>query len=339
MIVDGKNLADWQGEELIFLICQPRSGSTLLQRMLGEHADILVLPEPWVMLHPLYARRREGIETEYDHSLALMALDDYLRRIDADGDALFDEAVKAWAWCHYRAALADSGKTLFLDKTPRYYFVAEDLQRLFPRARFIFLLRNPLAVLRSLLNTWVKDDWAAFSNFRHDLLTAPAKLLAAAQSDSQYQCVLHYETLVSDPEGTLKRLCAELSLDFQLDMLRYRGSEKLTGGFGDPVTVNAHDRPVGDYADQWRDLAADPQRRHLAHAYLDQLGDALLHELGYPPDKLRTALGSRRVDTRKVIPWERVIDPRFTGVEKRKSKASLIWRILRGRPLPQQDGI
>jgi len=338
MIVDGKNLADWQGEELIFLICQPRSGSTLLQRMLGEHADILVLPEPWVMLHPLYARRREGIETEYDHSLALMALDDYLRRIDTDGDALFDEAVKAWAWCHYRAALADSGKTLFLDKTPRYYFIAEDLQRLFPRARFIYLLRNPLAVLRSLLNTWIQGNWVVFSNFHHDLVTAPGKLLAAAARGESRRCLLHYESLVAEPEATLKRLCDELALEFQPGMLRYRGSEKLAGGFGDPVTVDAHDRPVGDYAEQWRDLAGDPQRRHIAHAYLDALGDPLLQQLGYDPEALRAALGKPPRIRGDIIPWERLIDPGFTGIQPKRSKLRLVWRVLRGRPLPQQDG-
>ncbi len=338
MSVDGRQLGEWRGEELIFLICQPRSGSTLLQRMLGEHADIMVLPEPWVMLHPLYARRIAGIETEYDHALALMAMNDYLRRVGADGDRLFDEAVKGWAWRYYQAALAGARKRLFLDKTPRYYFIAEDLQRLFPQARFVYLLRNPLGVLRSLLNTWIKGDWAAFSNFRHDLLVAPGRLLAAAGRGSRYQCLLHYEELVAEPEATLRRLCAELALEYQSGMLQYGGGEQLAGGFGDPVTINAHDRPVSDYAERWRELADDPQCRHLAHAYLDQLGDGLIRALGYDPEALRAALGSTQVDARTVIPWERLIDPGFGGIQRKKSKASLIWRILRGRPLPQQDG-
>ena len=38
------------GDNLIFIISQPRSGSTLLQRMLSGHADIKSAAETWLML-------------------------------------------------------------------------------------------------------------------------------------------------------------------------------------------------------------------------------------------------------------------------------------------------
>lgn len=34
---------------LIFLISAPRSGSTLLQRMLGSHSKIMIHPEPHIL--------------------------------------------------------------------------------------------------------------------------------------------------------------------------------------------------------------------------------------------------------------------------------------------------
>ena len=48
---------EYLGENLIFIISQPRSGSTLLQRMLSGNKDIKTSAETWLMLHPLYAVR------------------------------------------------------------------------------------------------------------------------------------------------------------------------------------------------------------------------------------------------------------------------------------------
>ncbi|MBI4530372.1 MAG: sulfotransferase, partial [Candidatus Latescibacteria bacterium] len=68
-----------QGEHLIFLISQPRAGSTLLQRILGGHPDIHTVPEPWLMLHPLYALRSDGYQTEYAVDVAHTSLREFLR--------------------------------------------------------------------------------------------------------------------------------------------------------------------------------------------------------------------------------------------------------------------
>jgi hypothetical protein len=52
------------GKNLIFLISQPRAGSTLTQAILGSHRDIYTLSEPWLMLHPIYALRPEDYQGE-----------------------------------------------------------------------------------------------------------------------------------------------------------------------------------------------------------------------------------------------------------------------------------
>jgi len=52
------------GKNLIFLISQPRSGSTLLQRVTGSHSEIQTESEPRIMLHPRYALKHEGLTME-----------------------------------------------------------------------------------------------------------------------------------------------------------------------------------------------------------------------------------------------------------------------------------
>jgi len=61
----------------------------------------------------------------------------------------------------YNRALEVAGKRFFLDKTPRYYFIIPELKNVFPEAKFIILLRNPLAVLSSILNTWFQNNLQA----------------------------------------------------------------------------------------------------------------------------------------------------------------------------------
>ncbi|MFV1990599.1 MAG: sulfotransferase, partial [Acidimicrobiales bacterium] len=44
-----------------FLLSLPRSGSTLLQRLLGAHSMVATVAEPWLLIPPLYALRDEGV--------------------------------------------------------------------------------------------------------------------------------------------------------------------------------------------------------------------------------------------------------------------------------------
>ena len=66
------------GEDLIFIISQPRSGSTLLQRILAGHPEIQTSAETWLLLHPTYAFRTSGIDTDYDSRFAAQGVEEFL---------------------------------------------------------------------------------------------------------------------------------------------------------------------------------------------------------------------------------------------------------------------
>lgn len=282
---------DDQGGNLIFLISLPRSGSTLLQRILGGHPDIATLAEPWVMLHPLYALKRAGIETEYDAVLAREALDDFLGQIDG-GETAYVEGVRRFAGDLYARALARQGKRLFLDKTPRYYRIIPELRQVFPRAKFIILLRNPLAALASTLRTWFEDDPERLSGTTNhrDLLDGPALLLAGQEALGDDAIVVRYEELVSEPDRIVADLCAHLGLTFHPAMLDYGRSPAPPGRFGDQVGVPRHSSPTAEHRDKWVGYLADPARQSCALDYLDQLGEGTLAALGYDGSELRNAL-------------------------------------------------
>ena len=69
---------DEHGSNLIFLISQPGPEASMLQRLLSRHPSVYSVPESWIMLHPLYALKRRGLETEFDAHRARSALDSFL---------------------------------------------------------------------------------------------------------------------------------------------------------------------------------------------------------------------------------------------------------------------
>jgi glycosyltransferase involved in cell wall biosynthesis/Tfp pilus assembly protein PilF/protein-L-isoaspartate O-methyltransferase len=292
------------GENLIFAISQPRAGSTLLQRILAGHRDVFATAEPWIMLHPLYALKERGLTTEYDAGHAREALKDFCESLDGGEDA-YVQAVRGMGAALYNNALQLAGKRCFLDKTPRYYFVTEELRRTFPQAKFIVLLRNPLAVLASILDTWVKQDWSRLDVSKVDLVQAPALLARALDQFGNQAIIVRYEELVSEPERIVRGLCEYLELAYDPALLEYGNSAKPKGRMGDPVGIHRHSRPVGESLDKWKTTLASPRERLFAEAYLASLDDAVLTRLGYPKAGLLAALRSVPFGPGNVQPeWE-----------------------------------
>ena len=101
---------NYQGENLIFIISQPRSGSTLLQRLLAGHPDIQTSAETWLLLHPVYAFKNAGIETEFDSKLAAQGVTEFLTNY-SDGMEVYNDAIRQWANVIYSNVLNKNNKT------------------------------------------------------------------------------------------------------------------------------------------------------------------------------------------------------------------------------------
>ncbi|MBI5561770.1 MAG: sulfotransferase [Deltaproteobacteria bacterium] len=276
------------GENLIFLISQPRAGSTFFQLLLAGHHDIATTSEPWIALHPLYALREHGIKTVYNHDLSREALKDFLSQSGATEES-YRRAVAGLLLSLYGQAAASKGRRFFLDKTPRYYFIVEELIRLFPGAKFLILIRNPLAVLNSLFNKWVGTNYALLGEFRHDLVEAPRLLAGAVRANPGRCLMVKYEDLAADARGTLGTVCAHLGIAFEEVMLDYAGRVDPSWRFGDGIGARGTDRPRGE-PDGWRKGLAAPQSRLLARSYLKELGPELVTEMGYDFNDMEAAL-------------------------------------------------
>lgn len=302
-------MSDFSSANLIYLISQPRSGSTMLQRILAGQGQIHTTAQPWLMLHPLYALRAQGHEAEYNAQLALQALQDFCATLP-EGENHYDEALRRMTLYLYETATRAAGKTYFLDKTPRYYLILPELARLMPRARFILLYRNPLAVLHSLLEVSVKGRWILLGRLKNDLLRAPRLMTEAVDLLGERALVVHYETLVTEPVAQIAAIGDWLGLPTQPDMLRYGSKPPPPGVMGDPLTVHQYDAPSTDRLDSWLQLGEQAQTRHFAEKYLADLGPQLVHQLGYDYTGLQRRLAAVPCRSGKVsLTWDQLFEP------------------------------
>ncbi len=293
------------GDNLIFIISQPRSGSTLLQRILSGHPDIGASAEPWFLIHQAYARTHIGITTDYSADWSALGINEFVRHY-TDGDAVYDDAVRAFAKTLYGNVMQRQGVTRFIDKTPRYVMIVPDLIRWFPQAKFIFLKRNPLSVLASIVNTQIQNDLTTLERFNPELLEGPEAILRGIEALGDRAIEVSYEDFVTDPDADLQTICAALGIDYHPDLADYGDSPELKGFMQDRTGVTRHSRPEKTRAHGWKQMLRDPQQLEFARGYLAHLDADVVNRLSYDYDELVDAVreASRRHPAKgNILSW------------------------------------
>ena len=305
----------------IFLLSLPRSGSTLVQRILAADPAVATASEPWLLLPLLYALRERGVIADYGHHLAAMALNDFCRGLPGGVDRYLAE-VRELALRLYRAA-AGPEADLLLDKTPRYHLVVDELFRVFPDARFVFLWRNPLAVVGSLMESISGGRWNLY-RMRIDLFDGVANLARAHAVHGAAACSLRYEDLVTDPVREVARLRSFLGLRDDPGVLERFSDVTLRGRLGDTTGVRQYSRVSAASVEKWKATLNNPIRKAWARRYLTWIGADRLERMGYNLGDLSKQLEQVPPTLRRVASdvgraaYGNIVWPRLT---KRRSAA------------------
>lgn len=271
-----------------FLLSLPRSGSTLLQRLLGAHSRVATVAEPWLLLPPLYALREDGVYAEYGHKVASRAVQGSFTHLP-DGRRDYLDAVSTMARVVY-GRMSPPTAEIFLDKTPRYGLVIEELLSTFPESPFILLYRNPLAVVASMISTFHQGSWKIHVH-KPDLYLLAERLLEAQRRHQHAFTVVRYEDLVDDPQTTLTRVLGALGLEWEPHILEGAfGSVNVQGAVGDPTGVQAYDKLSAEPLTKWKSDLASPVRQAWAKRYVLWLGRDRLEMMGYDYDEILNQL-------------------------------------------------
>jgi hypothetical protein len=269
--------------EPIFILSLPRSGSTLLQRLLLVRDECATLGEPSLLLRFLGDRSKIARYTSYRDRNVEMSMQDMRAEWDGFDDA-YSKGVRNLILDIYEHLA--SGRRYFIDKTPRYTLIADEIFNVFPDAKFLILWRHPLAVAASITSTFFKDVWQ-FDDFILDLTVGLDRLFEFSQTHADRVCAIRYEDLVSHQEETLVKVGQYLDLNGLEAVVRESLPQGNGGRLGDPTGVKKYQKLSADSCDQWLQNYSNWYRINWAKEYFQDPRAHWLNELGYTlPDEI-----------------------------------------------------
>lgn len=199
--------SDAPADAPIFIIGMPRTGTTLVDRILSSHLEVESAGELQAM--PLAVKKAAGTRTPTVLDPETVAL---ATRADmgAIGRDFLNRA------CHHRR---EPGKR-FIDKFPGNAFYAGFIAQALPHARIVCLRRNPMdTVLANLRNLFAVSS--RYYDYSYDLLDIAAYFARFDRLIARWRDVLpgrmievRYEDLVADQEGETRRMLAHCGLEW-----------------------------------------------------------------------------------------------------------------------------
>lgn len=221
-----------------FIVAASRSGTTMLRLMLNAHSAIAVPHEMkyfgiHVPQHLLAQwQRPELTRSAFEriikqwiqsraHAFEEMGVETARRAaLDAPTNFRAPFQIVMDRWARYY------GKKRWGEKTPDNIFYVDIIAEMFPEARFIFLVRDPRAVVRSMnAIEFFSDDTVINAYNWREMVTQGFRRLTSSTRPEQ-RLMVHYEMLVKEPERTLGQVCAFLGEAFEPAMLNFHESAR-----------------------------------------------------------------------------------------------------------------
>jgi tetratricopeptide (TPR) repeat protein len=197
----------------IFVIGMPRSGTTLLERILSSHSRVLSL----------------GELQEFPRALKQLAGTRSPVVLDAETIAAAARQDMAALGSSYTSMLGDrvpTGKN-FIDKLPLNFFCVGFIMAALPAAKVICLRRNPLDTILSNYRQLFALNFSYY-NYHYDLADTARffvefdRLMTFWQSQYRERFFqLHYESLVEEPEPSIREVLKYLQLDWEPGCLEF----------------------------------------------------------------------------------------------------------------------
>lgn len=278
----------------IFIFCLVRSGSTLLQRVLMSHSKISSTAEPHFLLPLIYANRKEGTITNYSHLAAQQGLWDTINSLPG-GQAEFDSYIKDFSLKIY-SSLSEEESEYFLDKTPRYFSIIQDIERIFPNGKFIFLFRNPIQIYASILETFGSKRFKGIQSFYGNLSKGFELLSERRQNMKAESISINYESLVENPQKNIQRLLNYLNLDYEENLMSRFSQQKLEGKSKDPTGIKKYSTIQTSSMEKWKLIFNTSFRKRILTNYIKSLSHESLEIQGYEKQKILKEI--KQIDTR-----------------------------------------
>lgn len=249
---DGEEQAQ---DTTVFVVGLPRTGTTLLERMLARHTRTVSAGElPY-----------------FGGSLAIASN----RRLaagkarDMIGASLqIDFAALGRSYLQGARQAVDHAEGVVIDKMPINFMYCGLIRKALPNARIIHLVRDPMdacyAVYKTLFTaayhySYDLQELAAYYATYHRLMQHWRDVMPGGLLD------VRYEDLVTDTERQMQRVLAWCGLDWEPGVLEFAGDQRPSSTAS---AAQVRDRVHGDSIGKWRryETGLEPLRRYLVDA-------------------------------------------------------------------------
>lgn len=242
----------------VFIIGTPRSGTTLMAKILGRHSR-LFMPGETHFMDDIYSHRKElgaiGENTTklkiaeklFDHYERYYELEDQKRisgmfKNPSELAGIFSEATSYGdAFDRFmKVQMRALGKSRWGNNAPRDLFNITDIISIFPSSKFIVCVRDIRGFLLSYKSKWKIVEGEQYvsrmKRLYHPVVTSLLWKSSMKQVNSLDQLIetsdfniVHYENLVSDPENTVRKICIGIGEQYEPSMIEVDTHNSSTG--------------------------------------------------------------------------------------------------------------
>lgn len=259
----------------IFIISLPRSGSTLLQRLMMGHSLIGSCGEPWLALPLMTILKDEAMVANYGHRSAVRSIQAYLHGTSGAKDVFYKASRKFLLEMY--TARSEEDVEYFVDKTPRYFRILAELREMFPGTTFVFLIRSPLSVFGSILN-FIEGDLKYLPMWWNDWNEGHRSIAEWIDSDDNTLTV-RYEELIANPREVVSQVTEAFDLKFEEDQLEALSARQLDRG--DPTGMALYSSVDMAPLKSWQAAINSITKKSAAIKWLSQLPDGVWRPFGY----------------------------------------------------------
>lgn len=249
----GIPLHNYENYHPFFIIGSGRSGNTLLRRILNNHSALFIPPETYELGRSIRQSLKYPIMSWMDlvsliysnfqfnaefETFGLNNLTELYHRVAGVHKAQRSVAYIINAFYDYYREMHDIESNRWGDKTPLNTLSIPEIYSVFPNAKFVHIIRDPVDCVASFLKTGIFDD-IPLATFRWKQSQEAAIQFGKTYPDQYIQ--LTYENLVRTPEFTVKRACGFLNVNYHHNLLSIIDTSQL----GD-VNLRYHHKNVNN---------------------------------------------------------------------------------------------
>jgi hypothetical protein len=289
----------------LFIAGPDRSGTTLLFALLASHPTISMVRRTnmWRYFHNRYGDLSQ--EENFDHCFGEMLRYNRIQNF-LKPDA---KRIKREFWLEKPASYgrlfslfhqhhAESlGKTRWGDKSLHTEHYVDRVFTEFPDAKILHITRDPRDRYASVRKRHGRDVPRLGGANGRWLFSMSKALKNQRRYPDRYK-ILRFEDLASDPERTMKDICAFVGENYTPEMLAMSGASDHTssGGnssFGKIEPGKISQKPIGRYREVLSNIEI---------TYIQMFGGRYMHELGYPLDPVKLSVKEMIKFYGKVLP-------------------------------------